>query len=297
VFEDEVWEVKGPFSLAIKDNAPLHWEMKDDGRLFLYLLAVGVFIYIVHIDNLKIFQDDVVDEFMNPKPASGSAAGSIYVRSSGSGSAASPSVAPSDMAGPVTSGSKPAYIQGPMQKILIETFDVPAHLTHRDKVADLRVAYSKYLAIQDMAERVTQMELGGTWTHKKPTLEDIVKVYMSRSGYFNRPKQHFPRVHMVPEMKRWLENAKDGPSDVDVWGDNKPSYKILEEILDLHDPSGSKKKKEKKVTKGKKKQIIESPPHSEEEVVKRKEKGKAKAKTAVGGKKKAGPKKSRQADD
>ena len=215
---------------------------------------------------------------MNPKPASGSAA--------------SPSVAPSDMAGPITSGSKPAYIQGPMQNILIETFDVPAHLTHRDKVADLRVAYSKYLAIQDMAERVTQMELAGTWTHKKPTLEDIVRVYMSRSGYFNCPKQHFPRVHLIPEMKRWLENAKDGPSDVDVWGDNKPSY----QILDLHDPSGSKKK-EKKVTKGKKKQIIESPPHSEEEVVKRKEKGKAKAKTAVGCKKKACPKKSCQDDD
>jgi hypothetical protein len=237
---------------------------------------------------------------MNPKPASGSAAGSIYVRSSGSGSAASPSVAPSDMAGPITSGSKPAYIQGPMQNILIETFDVPAHLTHRDKVADLRVAYSKYLAIQDMAERVTQMELAGTWTHKKPTLEDIVRVYMSRSGYFNRPKQHFPRVHKVPEMKRWLENEPGGPSDADVWGNKKPSYKVLEEILDLHDPSGSKKKKEKKVvTKGKKKQIIESPPHSEEEVVKKKGKGKgkAKAKTVVEGKKKAGPKKSRQDDD
>jgi hypothetical protein len=55
VFEDEVWEVKGRFSQAIKDNAPLHWNMNDDGKLLLYLLAVGVFFYIIHIDNLKIF--------------------------------------------------------------------------------------------------------------------------------------------------------------------------------------------------------------------------------------------------
>ena len=47
MFEDEVWEVKGPFSLAIKDNAPLQWEMRDDGKLVLYLLAVGVYIYIL----------------------------------------------------------------------------------------------------------------------------------------------------------------------------------------------------------------------------------------------------------
>jgi hypothetical protein len=115
---------------------------------------------------------------------------------------------------------------------------------------------------------------------------------MSRSGYFNRPKQHFPRVHHAPEMKKWLENEDKDLSDEDVWGDKKPSYKVLEDILDLHDPAGSRKKKEK-VTKGKKKQRIESPPHSEEEVVKEKGKGKGKAKKAgEGSKKKAGSSKS-----
>ena len=46
VFEDDVWEVKGRFSQAVKDNAPLQWEMNDDGKLVLYLLAVGVFYFI-----------------------------------------------------------------------------------------------------------------------------------------------------------------------------------------------------------------------------------------------------------
>ena len=43
MFGDDVWEVKGQFSQAIKDNAPLQWEMNDEGKFALYLLAVGVF--------------------------------------------------------------------------------------------------------------------------------------------------------------------------------------------------------------------------------------------------------------
>jgi hypothetical protein len=232
---------------------------------------------------------------MNPKSASGSAAGSIYAKSSGSGSGASSFAASSDKAGPAKSGSRPAFIEGPMQKTLIETFNIPAHQTHRDKISDLRVAYAKYLAIQDMVQKVTLMELAETWTHKKPTLQDIVKVYMSRSGYFNRPKQYFPRIHHVPEIRKWLENKAGGPSEEEAWGDKKPTYKNLEEILDLHDPAGAKKKV--KEAKGKKRKI-ESPPHSEEEDVKAKRKGKAKAKKAEeGNKKKAGSSKSRRDDD
>ena len=40
MFEDELWEVKGQFSQAMKDRTPLEWEMKDDGNLVLNLLAV-----------------------------------------------------------------------------------------------------------------------------------------------------------------------------------------------------------------------------------------------------------------
>jgi hypothetical protein len=47
VFEDEIWEVKGRFSQAMKDKTPLEWEMNDDGKLVLNLLAVGVFFFIL----------------------------------------------------------------------------------------------------------------------------------------------------------------------------------------------------------------------------------------------------------
>jgi hypothetical protein len=40
-------EVKGRFSQAVKDKTPLQWEMNDNGKLVLNLLALGVFFYIL----------------------------------------------------------------------------------------------------------------------------------------------------------------------------------------------------------------------------------------------------------
>ena len=242
------------------------------------------FLHIFHIYNLTNFQDDIVDENMNPK----SAASSIYIKSSGSGSAASSFAAPSDTADAVTSGSKSAVTLKPLQQIIVEIFEISADLMLREKVADLRVAYAKFLDIKRVIAGVTAMEVARTWTHKKPTVTDIAEIYMSRSGYFNRPGKFFPRVHLLPGMEKWLENKDGAPTKEEVWGDKEPSYANLSDMLDLHE-SPDKKKKE---TKHKKKQKVDPPSHSEEEVVKGK--GKARAKKAVGGgKKKAGPSNSR----
>jgi hypothetical protein len=217
---------------------------------------------------------------------------------SGSGSAAASSfTAPSSVAEPAASGSgsnETPYIKGPMQRILIETFDIPAYLTHRQKVSDLRVSYAKYLAIQKVVERLGQMELAATWTHKKPVLEDIVQVFMSKSGYHNRPLQFFPYISVVPGMKEWLANKEGAPATTDVWGDKKPSYTSLEELIDQYNGSSGKKgKRGKKGNKGKKKQQDAPSIHSSEEEVVVKGKGKGKAKMAgSGSKKKAGSSKS-----
>jgi hypothetical protein len=219
-----------------------------------------------------------------------SAAGSSYIKSSGSGSAASSFAAPSDTAEAVTSGSKSAVILDPLQQIIVETFNISADLMQREKIVDLRVTYAKFLDIERVIAGVTAMEVARTWTHKKPTVTDIAGIYMSRSGYFNRPHKFFPKVNLLSGMQEWLENKEDAPTKEEVWGDKQPTFKNLSEMLDLHG-SPDKKKKE---TKHKKKQKVEPSSHSEEEVVKGKGKGKAKAKKAGGGsKKKAGPSNSR----
>ena len=210
---------------------------------------------------------------MNLKSASGSAAGS---KSTASGSAASSFVVQSDIA---ETGSNSATQLGPMQKILIDTFKISAHLLERKKTTDLRVTYAKYLAIQNMIQEVGAMERAATWTHQKPTVEDIAKVFMSPSGYFHRPSKLFPKVVDGSQMQRWLEGGEDAPAESDVWGDKNPSFKNLEEILDG----------KKKVTSHKRKQ---------KDVVVVQGKGKEKAKKAgEGSKKKAGSKKFHQNDD
>ena len=105
---------------------------------------------------------------------------------------------------------------------------------------------------------------------------------MSKSGYFHRLSQLFPKVVEGSEMEKWLEGGKDAHADSDVWGDKKPSFKNLKEILDG---------KKKKVTNHKRKQ------KNDDVVVKGKGKEKAKAKQAEGSKKKAGSKQSHQKDD
>jgi hypothetical protein len=271
VYEDEAWEVKGRFSQALKDDSPLPWTEKDDSQLVLYLLAVGILFFdIVHICNSNNFQDDLVDEFMNPKPASGS------------GPAASSSAE-------TGSKSEIRFKPKPMQKMLIEIFNPSAHLILHERVTTLRLTYAKYLAIQKMIQDVSNKERAGTWNHPKPTVQDIAEVFMSRSGYFNRPRLLFPKVELaLPEMKKWLEGKKDAPEQNVVWGDKEPSFKNLKEILDSH-TSGKKKK----VTRAKQQ------PSKSEVVVKEKAKKKDRAKKAGESSKgkKAGPKKSRQNAD
>jgi hypothetical protein len=227
---------------------------------------------------------------MNPK----SSMGSIYNQSSRSGSAASSFAAQSDTAEGVASGSKSITLD-PLQQALIETFSIPPNLRLHEKSADIRVTYAKFLDIQRVILGVGEMERSGTWTHKKPTVQDIVEIYMSRSGYFNRPHKFFPKlsvtpgVSVIPGMLEWLEGKEDAPTQKAVRGNKKPSFAVLADMLEG---------KKKKVTKGKGKKQVELSSHSEEEVVKGKGKGKAKAKKARGGSKKtSGPSKSRQDDD
>ena len=103
-----------------------------------------------------------------------------------------------------------------------------------------------------------------------------------------------PKVVHGSEMEKWLEGGEEAPAEIDVWGDKKPSFKSLKEILDFHASSDKKKK----VTKGKRKQKNEPASNSEEVIVKGKGKEKAKPKKAgEGSKKRGGSRKSHQNDD
>jgi hypothetical protein len=135
--------------------------------------------------------------------------------------------------------------------IIASTFNVPIPLTDR-KSLDLRVSYAKYLAVEDIMKRLSQMITAGTWTRNKPTNNDIIEVFVSRSVYYKVHNIIFPRLHLFPAMQRWLENGDDAPKNAEVWGDiHKFTFANLKIILDAHDPLFKHKDVGKKGGKGK----------------------------------------------
>lgn len=134
------------------------------------------------------------------------------------------------------------FIKGEIQCLIIETLDIPAHLTDRTK-SDIRMAYTKWLAIHDANKRLSKMHIAGTCTQKMPTLDNIIEMFMSKSSYFKNQKHVFSKVANFPQAEKWLLSGDDAPSDYDFWGYQKPTFENLKKILDNASSSDQKKGK------------------------------------------------------
>ena len=157
------------------------------------------------------------------------------------------------MAAPVEpSGSEPP--QSELQILIRDTLDVPSHLLAKNhNGADLHMAYTKYIAIQDAIKQLSKLNTAGLWpTKKMPSLDTIVGVFMSKSAYHTNYSKVFAAVVKHPEMEKWLQNADDAPADAEVWGEYRPSFENLKKIV--------MQQKQKKGSKGKKRQIDSSSP-------------------------------------
>jgi hypothetical protein len=125
-------------------------------------------------------------------------------------------------------------LKNSVSQLIRTTLNVPFHLTQlNDNKSDLRMAYTKYLAILDTVECLDKMRAAGTWTQKS-TLTDVVEVFMSKSVYHRNPSKIFPLVPNYPLMEQWLLNTDDAPSTAKVWKGKKQTYENLSEILELH---------------------------------------------------------------
>jgi hypothetical protein len=66
---------------------------------------------------------------------------------------------------------------------------------------------------------------------RKPTSEQVIETMQSKTYWYQYIQRYFPRVSAYLEMIAWLENAKDAPSDLEVWGVEKAQYAFVD--LDL----------------------------------------------------------------
>jgi len=227
----------------LQDEDPLEWEMSEDGRFSLSLLADGI-------------------ENIESKSASASALGSTRVGSSKQAHSTATDSGHEELS--------------PTQNLIVNALGINCGLAQHER-GDIRMAYAKYMAIIDAVKQLKDMKAAGTWTAKLPTLQEISAIFVSKSSFFSNHHKVFPMVPLFPAMQEWLLDGDDAPEAVKVWGSAKHTFGNLEKILESHGAVFSSSKKQ-----GRKSSKKKDTSESEVEVVKGKGKGKAKEKGRKG---------------
>jgi hypothetical protein len=122
------------------------------------------------------------------------------------------------------------FAKGSIQELIFTTLEIPAYLVSLAK-GDLCMAYAKYLALNEAIGTVDRMVRNKQWIQRKPSNDDIIKVFMSKSAYFKNHHKIFPMLDRYPAMEKWLWNGGDAPADVEVWRHQKQTFESLKKIL------------------------------------------------------------------
>jgi hypothetical protein len=138
-----------------------------------------------------------------------------------------------------------------VSQLIRVTLNIPFHLTklNDNNKFDIRMAYTKYLAILDTEERLNEMRRAGTWK-QKATFTDIVDIFMSKTVYHRSPSKIFPSVPLYPLMEKWLQGTDDAPTTSEIWGGKRQTYDNLQEIIELYVEASNKKGKKRQEDSG-----------------------------------------------
>ena len=80
-------------------------------------------------------------------------------------------------------------------------------------------AYAKWKAIKAAYKKLQAM----AWNGPKPMYGIIIALFVSTSMFYSHYK-YFNDAVKHPEMVEWLEERRNGPSDMDIWGHEKSYY-------------------------------------------------------------------------
>jgi hypothetical protein len=87
----------------------------------------------------------------------------------------------------------------------------------------------------------------GLWKEKKPTNDELIEVFVSRSMWHEKYRKFFPRAMKIPWLFKWLENDQDSPLNLDIFGEEKQLYnfKDLEKAVLAGEKAKSKPKRDR----------------------------------------------------
>ncbi|KAF8987662.1 hypothetical protein BDQ17DRAFT_1435480 [Cyathus striatus] len=196
VQDDDMWVLKGKYHKALEKNEVVPWVKDEKGKYFISVSAESITEMVPALP-LNV-GGGTTPQLMQP-----------------SGTASYP------------------FEPDSIQYKIASAFNVAKALCERNTKKDIQLSYQKYLAIHDIFAKFPGMIANNIWKERRPSNDDIIEVFMSKSTYYYYYSNPFSMVSQIPALEKWLKGDSDAPRAVEVWGPGvKPSLDSLKKLLD-----------------------------------------------------------------
>lgn len=134
---------------------------------------------------------------------------------------------------------------GPSVNGLAARLSIPAHLLTNTSHPTLHVAYERYKGCMEAQERLDIMTSHGEWSGRVPILEEVIKLFVPKSTWYNYYCKAFSDVEDYPDLYKFLERTEDAPPAKDLFRTRKLTYSYTDifDYRDRCDHGGHQKKR------------------------------------------------------
>jgi hypothetical protein len=95
------------------------------------------------------------------------------------------------------------------------------------------VAYEWYKGCLDTQERLNSMASNGEWSGRVPILEEVIKLFVPRSTWYNYYCKAFEKIEDYPALHAYLEQTEAALLAKDLFRIRKSTYTYTD-IFDYH---------------------------------------------------------------
>jgi hypothetical protein len=101
---------------------------------------------------------------------------------------------------------------------------IPSHLLTQSSHPTLHMAYERYKGCLEAQERLDTMVSMGEWSGRVPILEEVLKLFVPKSTWYNYYVKAFGKIDQYPTLHNYLERTDDAPLAKDLFHTHKSSY-------------------------------------------------------------------------
>jgi hypothetical protein len=121
-------------------------------------------------------------------------------------------------------------VSGPSVNSLAACLSIPAHFLTHASHPTVHVAYECYKGCLEAQDRLDTMVSLGEWTGKVPILEEVIKLFVPKSTWYNYYCKAFSDLEDYPDLFKYLERADNAPQAKDLFRTRKLTYSYTDII-------------------------------------------------------------------